>query len=388
MQASALSPAVDNAHGVSHYWPSPPVRHTNFASEPVIVPFRSSDGSQVSFGEGLATCVIPHNGDLLHKTYLVLTLPRVTGRGVRWRKDVGMALLDDIALEIGGRVVDHQTADFMWIWNSLLLSADEAANLSIMINADGLVEQTLYVPLNFSFCENAEDALPLACLASQEVTVTVRTFALRDMLEGDVDEIHGAGLMQLCCDFVTVNDTLRQALVLNVDPGKYMIRQTQLEVFDVWQGEHELSLTGDCIELLIACSRDAADRFDFTDASGNNPVKRAVLCHDGHSTEMCGKYMNVVQPFQYHTGRAPAGVNVYSYALHPEQLQPSGSCDFSRVERVSLLLDLPPEDEWRVSVYAVTRRFTSDIVASSEHPPPTSVQGTAGAPPQPICRAA
>jgi len=45
-----------------------------------------------------------------------------------------------------------------------------------------------------------------------------------------------------------------------------------------------------------------------------------------------GKYFNQYQPYQYHTGSPYPGIYVYSFALKPEDLQPSGTCNFSRID--------------------------------------------------------
>jgi hypothetical protein len=51
-----------------------------------------------------------------------------------------------------------------------------------------------------------------------------------------------------------------------------------------------------------------------------------------------GNYFNWVQPYQHHTNIPAVGINVYSFALQPEQHQPSGSCNLSRIDNTTLLL--------------------------------------------------
>ena len=48
-------------------------------------------------------------------------------------------------------------------------------------------------------------------------------------------------------------------------------------------------------------------------------------------SEREGSYFDVVQPFQHHTRHPDTGINVYSFALRPEEHQPSGTCNFSRL---------------------------------------------------------
>ena len=75
---------------------------------------------------------------------------------------------------------------------------------------------------------------------------------------------------------------------------------------------------------------------------GMNPVVVAKLQLNGQDrfSEREGSYFDVVQPFQHHTRTPDTGVNVYSFALKPEEHQPSGSCNFSRIDNATLQLVL------------------------------------------------
>ena len=47
-------------------------------------------------------------------------------------------------------------------------------------------------------------------------------------------------------------------------------------------------------------------------------------------------YFNFVQTYDYHSGVPLKGVNAYSFALKPEEHQPSGTCNFSRIDNATL----------------------------------------------------
>ena len=74
--------------------------------------------------------------------------------------------------------------------------------------------------------------------------------------------------------------------------------------------------------------------------SGKNPIEVAKLQLNGQDrfTEREGRYFSVVQPFQHHTRTPSTGINVYSFALKPEEHQPSGTCNFSRIDKATLQL--------------------------------------------------
>jgi len=75
---------------------------------------------------------------------------------------------------------------------------------------------------------------------------------------------------------------------------------------------------------------------------GENPCVTAKLQLNGQDrfTEREGSYFDVVQPFQHHTRNPDTGINVYSFALKPEEHQPSGTCNFSRIDNATLHLVL------------------------------------------------
>jgi hypothetical protein len=75
---------------------------------------------------------------------------------------------------------------------------------------------------------------------------------------------------------------------------------------------------------------------------GENPVVTAKLQLNGQDrfSEREGSYFDVVQPYQHHTRAPDTGINVYSFALRPEDHQPSGSCNFSRIDNAVLQLVL------------------------------------------------
>lgn len=90
--------------------------------------------------------------------------------------------------------------------------------------------------------------------------------------------------------------------------------------------------------------------------AGRNPVVRAKLQLNGHDRfqERLGSYFNLVQPFQHHTNIPITGINVYSFALKPEEHQPSGTCNMSRIDSAVLQLQLTPKAALgsKIRVYA------------------------------------
>lgn len=88
---------------------------------------------------------------------------------------------------------------------------------------------------------------------------------------------------------------------------------------------------------------------------GKNPVEVGKLQLNGQDrfTEREGNYFSVVQPYQHHSRTPSTGINVYSFALRPEEHQPSGTCNFSRIDKATLQLT--------VSINTVTGSRTAQV---------------------------
>jgi hypothetical protein len=104
---------------------------------------------------------------------------------------------------------------------------------------------------------------------------------------------------------------------------------------------------------------DVRDHFTYSvhaDGTGN-PVKSALLQLNGHDRfqKRDGSYFNYVQPHQHWQNTPADGVNSYSFALNPMDHQPSGSCNFSRIDNTTLKLELEQaqNDDSRIRIYCL-----------------------------------
>ena len=69
-----------------------------------------------------------------------------------------------------------------------------------------------------------------------------------------------------------------------------------------------------------------------------NPITKAKIVLNGNDRfgEREGKYFNLVQPYQHHTNCPAIGINIYSFSITPEDHQPSGTCNFSKIDNAFL----------------------------------------------------
>lgn len=95
------------------------------------------------------------------------------------------------------------------------------------------------------------------------------------------------------------------------------------------------------------------------DGAGN-PLLTAEIQLNGHPRfqKREGSYFNYVQPWQHHTRTPADGVNVYSFGLHPEQHQPSGTCNLSRID--STILSIVWSDPFRSGLSVASLDYVTD----------------------------
>jgi hypothetical protein len=260
---------------------------------------------------------------------------------------------------------------------------------------------TMYIPLEFFYCRNPGLALPLIALQYHEVKVLVDFARVEDMCWASNSNIYtyvqNQGL-QACSLFVDY-------IYLDTDERRKMAQQTHEYLIEQLQftGEESITATANQIRMnfnhpvkflawvvqrddFVGCNAAAVNQyhgkqpFNYTDfwdtavldsgyshtlvegAAGVNPVVSALIKLNGHDRfqERTGDYFNLVQPYQHFTNVPTTGVNVYSFALAPEDHQPSGTCNFSRIDNATLQLFVTPRTvncssctSAKVRIYAV-----------------------------------
>jgi len=354
-------------------------RHTNFAIEAIQQTFNGNPG----YGNRV-TCQISRNGDLIHRMYLAVDMSAETREVCPY---FGLRLVDYVELEIGGQKIDKQYSHWMYVWNELSLPISKRDGYKKMVGGDGGVlsstsNDQLYVPLEFWFCRNVGLALPLIALQYHEVKVNI-LFQTADKCRGTANALGDLGATSLWVDYIFLDtDERRRFAQLS---HEYLIEQLQFtgtESVSGAQAKPKLSFNHPCKELYWFVEAQGANTtinnvnwFNYTLTPGAlsdvltkvsersavnsiNPIVSAKLVLNGNDrfSERPGSYFNLVQPYQHHENVPDnAGLNVYSFALKPEEHQPSGTLNMSRIDTavLNLNLSLRSGETSSLHVYAV-----------------------------------
>jgi hypothetical protein len=374
-------------------------RHTNFAIEAIQQTSTGSNslGSRASFQ-------ITRNGDLIHRVYFY---GKIAATGdVALVPNVGHKLLKTIELEIGGQRIDKHYSEWLYIWNELSLPIGKRDGYNVMVGANARNISTkltsgakyeLYVPLEFWFCRNVGLALPLIALQYHEVKINIE-------YESDVLMIDKAAtnftiqeeerditnnMIYLANDQLTGSVKLEEAtlwvdyIFLDTDERRrfaqlsheYLIEQLQFTGADSISGGStdsmksiRMNFNHPCKELVWTIKKTDAGVYwnNYSTAGGSvanndhldssNPVTNAKIMLNGNDrfATRSGDYFSLVQPYQHHENtpdKYHQGINVYSFALKPEEHQPSGTLNMSRID--TAVLSLSSTISGVISIYAV-----------------------------------
>jgi hypothetical protein len=340
-------------------------RHTNFAMEAIQQTFNGTPG----YGQRV-TCQISRNGDLIHRVYLALDMSNNTHSVCA---NFGLRLINYVEIEIGGQRIDKHFSHWMYIWNELSLPVSKRNGYNQMVGtAGGELENMLYVPLEFWFCRNVGLALPLIALQYHEVKINLQ-FETADNCNGTATAITSSFGASLWVDYIFLDtDERRRFAQLS---HEYLIEQLQFTGQDTVTSTNmkpKLSFNHPCKELVWVAQKNSSTKyiannnwFNYTtddDAitlpvtvdsakralansaiTSKNPVINAKLVLNGNDrfSQRNGSYFNLIQPFQHHENvPSNAGINVYSFALKPEDHQPSGTLNMSRIDTAVLNLTM------------------------------------------------
>jgi len=343
-------------------------RHTNFAIEAIQQTFNGTP----NFGNRV-TCQISRNGDLIHRVYLAVVN---YSSGINVCPYFGLRLINYVEIEIGGQKIDKHYSHWMYVWNELSLPVSKKDAYKKMVGANdklkSLTNANLYIPLEFWFCRNVGLALPLIALQYHEVKINI-LFETKDNCLGNTGELHDLTSTTLWVDYIFLDtDERRRFAQLS---HEYLIEQLQFTGTESINDNStsikpKLSFNHPCKELVWFCTsgHHASTRHTINNnwvnystgvngyAAGNpelfketsaitstNPIKTAKLVLNGNDRFAArpGSYFNLIQPYQHHENiPSNPGINVYSFALKPEEHQPSGTLNMSRIDTAVFNLDL------------------------------------------------
>ena len=352
-------------------------RHTNFSMESIQQTLSGASG----YGKS-QTATIARNGDLVHKMYVEHTFtPKAAGADIA--NNYGHALIRECELEIGGQRIDKHYGRWMQIWSDLSEPNPTGASVAATASGPGAgtddtlfhkmtgtgkgasdnvvtltdTEKRIFVPLQFWFCRNPGLALPLIALQYHEVKVKLQfEDELKIITGGEADSTVDASTFKLWADYIYL-DTDERRRFAQVS-HEYLIEQLQYQNNSYTSGTANIDLNfNHPVKELVWQFSNTASEVSLTDGTPTEGDESTLaagmdlngttagvfkLQLNGHDrfAERDFRYFTRAQIHQHHTGyggtAAKDSIAVYSFALKPEEHQPSGTCNFSRIDNAQL----------------------------------------------------
>jgi hypothetical protein len=304
------------------------------------------------------------------------------GVNFAWIHEIGHYIIDDVRLMIDDMVVDTLTGEFLhFIYKTEMTESKLIGYNKIIGNVSSLYtynntkkcKYTLYIPLPFTFSKFYESSLPLVCLNFSDVHINVRLKEFDDVayyppltkfnknpklkcnVIGNYIYLENDNRMKVA---KTKHDMLMETIQSN---GTTLINLNDTDTVMVQLNFCTLSK-----ELYIACRLD--EYIDGSQPNGEkkwnnylvritnsvtmktgetvityldvNPIETMQIRYNGRERESAkdSVYYECIQKYDRHTRAEDDGINIYSFALHPEQLQPSGNANLGRIGSVDLLI--------------------------------------------------
>jgi hypothetical protein len=352
-------------------------RHTNFAMENIE---QTVNGTAAASGRVSVT--VARNGDLVGDMYLELKAladldTRTSDTDYNW---IAERAINNVELSIGGQRIDKHYQKWWRLYDNLYHDEAKKATYAKMATTDG--NKTVYLPLLFFFNRNPGLYLPLIALQYHEVrididlasdfntfldtTASVKVWANYIYLDTEerrrfaqkgheylIEQVQHTGN-----DTVTSNGVKQVRLSYN-HPVKELVwcfsntsAKSSLWNFTSKNLNTEIVLDSDATALadsncfvplsqgagvpLLAVGSEGSSTAYTEENAGPLSEFKLVLNGQDRFKAQKGKYFNQVQPYNHHTGCPVPGVYSYSFALKPEEHQPTGTCNFSRIDNAQV----------------------------------------------------
>lgn len=379
-------------------------RHTNFSHESIR---QGSVSGTHKFGTRIEI-PIQRMGDMLGAIWIELVVPTLqqeqspinpTDPVSSWHgycNSFMHAAIKSYELWIGGQLIDRQFGDWLEIWSELTVSESRRAGYFDMIgkyatdtalqyNAipeNGWNYRRFRVPLQFWFCRHVGYSLPLIGLQYHDVKLVVELRDAEELTRSDqnigIPRDYGGNIWQpksfeVWCDYYFLDAEERRRYAQQ--PHEYLIEQVQFNgEVDIPNGidthNIHLSFNHPVKELIWTVptidpahcknQKDGNDHFRYSSpgdmSGGPDTFERAVILMNGTERfmERDSTYFRNAVAFAYHTRTPTKNIYCYSFALKPEDIQPSGTCNFSRIDSSILKLKFSNDE---VCMPAINKRI-------------------------------
>jgi len=296
-----------------------------------------------------------------------------------WIKDLGWNIVNYVELQIGGVIIDKQYSTWLYLWyelfENILKKNDYNKFFSKNSNAytfDSYEKEniSLYIPLKFFFNRHIGLSLPIVSIRNQEISFKLKLENLNNLIYtdysgSDINNLITLSNINLLVNYIYLDQDERSKFAQS--SHEYLIEQVNKLTFNKLKA-NELNLDLNLnhptkyYTWTVQKKSDVENYKFYNDYTGNltytvtdnypqisnnknNTVKQAQLELNGvdRTSNYEGSFYNYVTSYEANINTPADGINFYTFSLNPKDIQPSGSCNFSRLNRKTIKLSFTDE---------------------------------------------
>jgi len=245
---------------------------------------------------------------------------------------------------VSGRFLTYTYDDAKWQTDALDYAAENLARGMISLTeptATGVTAEEILLDPSLTQVTYTSIALPgLQVTLNYSASVTATTLAVWLITNPLVSGTYNLG--SFLGDFdvtLTFDSAFDEITGYTVDVVSHSLSLTDVSVpIEDWTDNRSTTASSGLnpYDVTVVQFNNYGVRLD----GKGNPMQNGNIQLNGHDRFeiMAGAYFNFVQPYYYHTRTPADGINVYSFGLHPEQHQPSGTANLSRIDNTLLVV--------------------------------------------------
>lgn len=294
-----------------------------------------------------------------------------------WNERLAHNMIDNIEVHIGGEFIDRIDGDFLELYSQVTLKSKLEETYSKMIgNVSELTtydqkvkpSYTLYLPLQFWFTKHIGSAFPLIASQHNDVIIKIKfksinqCATIENLQDYDytLEDLWNDKKYNLNCtlfvDYIFLDYLERKKFAQSAH--EYLIETVQSDyaIIDYFNYSYHVDFKHPCKELLFffqkeayrtddtGQSKNSFNNFTIDISNNTNSLNSAIMTLNGfekvNKVTGTSEFYNLLQPYEHHKKIPNVGVYNYSFALVPEEIQPSGSLNMSRIKDVLFNFEL------------------------------------------------
>lgn len=277
---------------------------------------------------------------------------------LKYKKDIALNIFDYMEITCDNQIISRLGNEYYKIYNSLHEKGEYRSGINKMFNSKNNI---YYLPLHFFFNDYSELSLPLKCLKNSTLNFNIKFKEFTDLIESPIldlkiikpeifEDFKFKAFMILKYIIIEQKEAIK---VIN-KPFKLLIHQFQ------YSGSYYINKNN--LTALLNLKNPVKHIIIYTPEIDFNPFETLQIHFDNYqiTNKVNLDYYNICSKLNYFNNCKDDNIYIINYSLYPEQLQPSGSFNYSMINKISFTFELKDNlkaDNVKVQIYALSYNY-------------------------------